>query len=143
MLFRFVVELQPSSESVEVCLDTTVQVNCTTGTDHLRWRTTLQCQVSYDKDDTDLVGDVIQPCNFEAILLSISPSLLMSTATFKNVNSSNNGTILTCLNTIASLNLGPDQMASIIIVVKGNWFTTKYARVCIERYRKRVLYFHT
>ena len=133
-------ELQPSSESVEVCLGTTFQVNCTTETDHLRWRTSPQCQVSYNKDDIDLVGDVIQRCDFEAILLSTSPSLLMSTVTLRNVNSSNNGTVLTCLNTIIALNLGTDQMASISILVRGNvhhqrahifvWMVSKCKRVC-------------
>ena len=124
MLLRFVVELQPSSESVEVCSGTDVQVNCTTGTDHLLWRTTPECQVSYNKDDTALMGDVIQRCNFEAILVITSPSLLMSTATFRNVNSFSNGTVLICLNTIIPLNLGADQMANITIVVRGNVHTS-------------------
>ena len=119
MLFRSVVELQPSSESVEVCSGTAVQVNCTTGTNDLYWRTTPACQVSYDKDDTALVGVGIQFCDFEAILLLTSP-LLMSTATLSNVNPSHNGTVLTCVNTIVQVGLGPDQMASISILVRGN-----------------------
>ena len=70
MLFRFIVELQPLTDSVEVCVGAVVvQVNCTTETDNLRWRTSPECQVSYSTDDTNLVGDVIQRCNFETILL--------------------------------------------------------------------------
>ena len=114
-----IVELQPSSESVEVCSGTAVQVNCTTETDDLYWRTTLECRVSYDKDDTALVGVMIPSCVFEAILISTSPSL-MSTATLSNLNSSHNGTVLTCVNTIVPVGLGPDQMASIIFLVRGN-----------------------
>ena len=112
-------ELQPSSESAEVCSGKAVQVNCTTETDDLYWRTTPECRVSYQKDDTALVGVVRPFCDFEAILLSTSPSL-MSTATLANVNSSHNGTVLTCVNTIIQVNLGADQMASISIVVRGN-----------------------
>ena len=114
------VELQPSSEYVEVCSGTTVQINCTTGTDDLYWSATPECQVSYDKDDTALVGVGMRFCDFKAILLSTSPSL-MSTATLSNVNSSHNGTVLICQNTIVPVNLGPDQMASISIFVRGNY----------------------
>ena len=56
-------------------------------------------------------------CDFEAILLSTSPSL-MSTATLNAANSTHNGTVLTCVNTIL-LNPGDDQMASINILVRG------------------------
>ena len=114
-------ELQPSNESVEVCLGAAVQVNCSTETDHLLWRTTPECQVSYNKDDTDLVGDVIERCDFETILLTASPSLLMSAATFRTVNSSTNGIVLTCLDTIIPLNLEADQMANITIIARGNY----------------------
>ena len=129
-MFLSVVELQPASESVEVCSGAAVHVNCTTGTDYLLWRTTANCQVPYHKDDTHLVGDVEQRCNFEALLLSTSPSLL-STATFRDVNSSHNGTILTCLNTVVPANEGPDQMASISIVVGGNI----HHKLCMYRVR--------
>ena len=115
-----IVELQPSIESVELCSGTHVQVNCTTGTDDLYWRTSPECRVSYEKDDTALVGVVRPFCDFEAILLSTSPSLV-STATLSNVNSSHNGTVLTCVNTIIQVNLAADQMASITIIVRGNF----------------------
>ena len=118
-VFPFLVELQPSSESVEVCSGTTVQVNCTTATDHLFWRAPPECFVSYNKDDTALVGVVRPFCDFEAILLSTDPSL-MSTATLSNVSSFHNGTVLTCVNTIVQVGLGPDQMASIIFLARGN-----------------------
>ena len=116
--FVSVVELQPSSESVEVCLGTAVDINCTTGTNSLYWTTTPECSIFYNADDTALVGDVTPFCDLEAILLSTCPSL-MSTATLSNVNSSHNRTVLTCVNTIVQVGLGPDQMASIIILVRG------------------------
>ena len=119
ILFRFVVELQPANESVEVCIGVAVEVNCTTGTDNLVWGTNPDCLISYNKGDTNLVGDVTQRCNFEAILLSTTPSLT-STVTLRNVTPSHNGTVLTCVNTIVQAGLGPDQMASITIVVRGN-----------------------
>ena len=99
--FLSVVELQPSSELVEVCLGTSIEVNCTTETDDLLWGTSpaAECHVFCNKDDTAFVGFVIPACDFEAILLSTSPPLL-STATLSNINSSHNGTVLTCLNTI-------------------------------------------
>ena len=118
-MFRSVVELQPAGESTEVCSGTAVQVNCTTETDDLYWTTTPTCFVSYDKSVTTDVGVVRTFCDFEAILISTSPSL-MSTATLRNVTSLHNGTVLTCRNTIAQFNLGPDQMASISIIVRGN-----------------------
>ena len=119
VVFGSIVELQPSSESVEVCSGTAVQVNCTTGTDDLYWRTIPDCRVIYDKDDTALLGIVVSSCDFEAILISTSPSL-MSTATLSNLNSSHNGTVLTCQNTKVQVNLQADQMASISIAVQGN-----------------------
>ena len=135
-----VVELQPSIESVEVCLGTTVQVNCTTGTNDLLWRTSPECRVSYEKNDTALVGVVRHSCDFEAILLSTNPSLL-STATLSNINFSHNGTVLTCVNTIIPVNLGADQMASIIIVVQGNLHhkVRTYLIVCYGNARKHVI----
>ena len=114
-----VVELQPSSESVEVCPGTSVQVNCTTGTNSLVWRTTPTCFISYNADVIAPVGVVNSFCNFEAVLLSTNP-LLMSTATLRNVTPFHNGTVLTCVNTIVQVGLGPDQMASIIFLVRGN-----------------------
>ena len=116
LLFRSVVELQPSSESVEVCLGTTVEVNCTTETNFLLWSTSPECGIPYSKHSTDFVGVVRTFCDFEAILLSTSPSL-MSTATLSNVNSSHNGTVLTCANTLV-VGLGEDQ--SLSIIVRGN-----------------------
>ena len=109
----FAVELQPSNSFVEVCLGNTVEVNCTTETDHLLWSTSpvAECRVLYNKQSTS-VGVVMAACNFEAVLLSTSPSLT-STATLTNVTLSHNGTVLTCANTIVQVNLGPDQMASI------------------------------
>ena len=116
--FLSVVELQPASESVEVCLGAAVQVNCTTETDRLLWKTTPECRVSYDKGNAQPLGVVTPFCDFEAVLLSTNSSL-MSTATLSNVNSSHNGTVLTCVNTIVQVDLEPDQMASITIVVRG------------------------
>ena len=119
-VFRSVEELQPAAgKSVEVCSGTAVQVNCTTETNILYWSTTPTCFVSYYDSDTAAVGVVRTFCDFEAILLSTSPSL-MSRATLRNVTSLHNGTVLTCQNTIAQFNLGPDQMTSISIVVRGN-----------------------
>ena len=112
-------ELQPSSEKVEVCPGTAVRVSCTTETRDLYWRTTPDCQVSYDNDDTALVGVVLPFCDFEAILTSTSPSL-MSTVTLSNVSLSHNGTVLTCANTIVQVNVRADQKASISIVLRGN-----------------------
>ena len=96
----------------------------------LYWRTSPGCYVAYDKDDTALLGVMIPSCDFEAILISTSPSL-MSTVTFSNVNSSHSGTVLTCLNTIIQVNLEADQMANISINVRGITFTT---RVQIRNY---------
>ena len=109
-------ELHPSSEHIELCTGSTVEVNCTTFTQDLYWETTPDCFVTYDRDTT--VGLVGTFCEFEAILLSTSPSL-MSTATLSNVNSSHNGTVLTCANTLF-LDRNADQMASISIFVRGN-----------------------
>ena len=116
VILNSAVELQPSSESIEVCVDDTVEVNCTTFTEYLYWETTPECFVLYL--GTTMAGLVGTFCDFEAILLSTSPSL-MSTATLRNVKSSHNGTVLTCLNTIL-LNPTADQMASISIFVRGN-----------------------
>ena len=115
-VFNSAVELQPSSESIEVCLGSTVEVNCTTFTIDLYWETTPECFFSYDSGN--IVGLVGMFCDFEVILLSTSPSL-MSTAALNNVNSSHNGTVLTCINTILP-NPGADQMASVRIFVRGN-----------------------
>ena len=72
-----VVELQPSSESVEVCSRTAVEVNCTTETDDLLWTTTLECHVLYNKANTAfVVGVVISPCDFEASDFIINQSVL-------------------------------------------------------------------
>ena len=117
-VFLCAVELQPSSESVEVCLGTAIEVNCTTGTNNLVWTTTPECRMSYNTANTALVGDVLTFCDFEVILLSTSPSL-MSTAILRNVNLSHNGTVLTCANTFLITNLQADQMASISIFVRG------------------------
>ena len=103
-MFHFAVELQPSSESVEVCLGTAVEVNCTTGTNNLVWTTSPQCIRAYSKDNTELVGVVRTFCDFEAILFSINQSL-MSMAILRNVNPSHNGTVLTCANTLLISNL--------------------------------------
>ena len=115
----FIVELQPSRETVEVCPGTAVRVNCTTRTNDLYWRATTDCGLSYDKGDTALVGVVVPFCDLEAILTSTSPSL-MSTVTLSNVSLAHNGTVLTCVNTIVQVNLRADQMASISIVARGN-----------------------
>ena len=113
-VFRSVVELQPAGDSVVACSDTAVQVNCTTETNTLYWTTTPPtCFVSYAKSDTAAVGVVRTFCDFEAILLSTSPSL-MSTATLTNVNNSHNGTDLTCRNTIAQFNLVPHQISIVV-----------------------------
>ena len=110
------VGIQPSSESMEACIGSTAEVNCTTFTQDLYWETTPGCFYSYDNDN--IVGLVGMLCDFEVILLSTSPSL-MSTAILRNVNAAHNGTVLTCVNTILP-NPGADQMASIRIFVRGN-----------------------
>ena len=116
LVLLFAVELEPSSNFVEVCLGTTVEVNCTTETNFLLWSASPECCIPYSKASTDSVGVVRWFCDFEAILLSTSPSL-MSTATLSNVNSSHNGTVLTCSNALV-VGLGEDQSMSII--VRGN-----------------------
>ena len=110
-------ELQPSSESVEVCLGSTVEVNCTTFTQYLYWETTLECVSFYDNGDSELVGVVRTFCDFEVILLSTTP--LMSTATLSNISYAHNGTVLTCWNTVVQVNRKEDQMANISILVRG------------------------
>ena len=88
------VELQPSGEYIHVCVGSTVEVNCTTFTQDLYWETTPDCFLTYDANNA--VGLVGTFCDFEAILLSTSPSL-MSTATLSNVSSDDNGTLPTCV----------------------------------------------
>ena len=112
-------ELQPSSESVEACLGSTFEVNCTTFTRYLYWETTFECFSYYNNPESELVGVVRTFCDFEVILLSTSP--LMSTATLSNVSYAHNGTVLTCWNTVVQVNRKKDQMASINIFVReGN-----------------------
>ena len=108
-------QLHPSSEFIEVCLGSTVEVICTTSTSVLFWRTSPDCFACFTKANN--VGLVLTFCDFETILLSTSPSLV-SKATLGNVSSAHSGTVLTCVNTI-QLNPGADQMANIIIFIKG------------------------
>ena len=113
------VELQPSNNFVEVCVGNAVEVNCTTETDRLVWNINGVCRVGLLKQNTGSVGFVIEFCDFEFILLSTSPSLL-SSFTMRNVSSTQNGTVVTCVNTYEEEGLRPDQMASISVLVRGN-----------------------
>ena len=76
------VELQPPSEYIELCTGNAVEVNCTTFIQDISWETTPDCFLSYDNDNAVGLGGTF--CDFEAILLSTSPSL-MSKATLSNV----------------------------------------------------------
>ena len=112
-------ELQPSSESVEACLGSTLEVNCTTFTQYLLWETTPECFSFYNNQNSELVGVVRTFCDFEVVLLSTSP--LMSTATLSNVSYAHNGTVLACWNTVVQLTRKEDQMVNITIFVReGN-----------------------
>ena len=108
--------LQPASDSIEVCIGSTVEVNCTTFTADLAWETDDCFIGSYVRSaNTDIVQE---GCDFVVKLVSSNP-WLVSTATLNNVQPIHNATVLTCLNTILP-SVTEEQMASITIIVAGN-----------------------
>ena len=126
MLFlELAVKLEPASEFIALCVNSSLVITCTTTTSMLEWSfIPNQGNVSlaeYEFYNTDSpLHQVAMVGVFKTRLIAKNP--LVSTATLDDVVPTHNGTVLMCANT-ALENRKPDQVAQITILVDGRLFT--------------------
>ena len=111
-----------SSESLAVCVNSSLKITCTTTTSFLVW-TFIPNQESPSKLDFKVYTSTSIPADDDTIgefslRLESTHPLLVSTATLDDVDTKHNGSVLTCANTDA-LVPETDQIANIAITVNG------------------------
>ena len=120
ILFPLAVTLEPVTESLALCVKTSLEITCTS-TSLLIWELipnhpSFSGHLSKVYTNTSSLEDVDRVGDFVTRLESTNP--LVSTATLDEVDIKYNGSVLMCAS-MAGSNLEPGNFANIALLMKG------------------------
>ena len=131
------VTLKPASKSFAFCVNSSLEITCTTTTSTVRWDIIIPTQgnsssertkvytSSSSLEDVEMFGDLV--------LRLESKYPFVSTATLDEIDPTNNGTVLTCANTPLEFPKD-DEIAKITVIVNGKLYIRNIILLCMLYY---------